>query len=99
MTHGTPLWIAGGAVMLAQAAIVVLIAGRWRSLGGLLVAVVTLGVVAAVAMPADGWRERARGCVRRREHEGERRPGLGRILRHVRAHDRRSRSHPDHHRR
>src|SRR4051794_23166408 len=38
-THGTPLWIAGGAVMLAQAAIVVLIAGRWRSLGGLLVAV------------------------------------------------------------
>jgi hypothetical protein len=77
--------------MLAQAAIVVLIAGRWRSLGGLLVAVVTLGVVAA-ALPTDGWwRERVPDRLRggRRVLGG----ALGRV------HDRRSGPHKDRHRR
>jgi hypothetical protein len=60
--NGARLWIGAGAVLLTQAAIVILIAGRWRTLGGVLVAVATLAAVAAATMPAGGrGRTRARG--------------------------------------
>lgn len=54
-THGPLLWIAGGAVLLTQAAIVILIAGRWRTLGAVLLAVATLAVAGA-AMTRQGRR-------------------------------------------
>lgn len=49
-SRGLLPWVAGGAVVLAQAAIVVLASGHWRGAGAVLLAVLTLAVVGAAAV-------------------------------------------------
>ncbi|WP_344657050.1 hypothetical protein [Catenulispora subtropica] len=59
VVHGPLPWIAGGVLILAQLMIVVLVGGRARTLGAVLLAVATLAAVAAVTRPPGGrWRAR-----------------------------------------